>query len=276
MASGRSTGTPQRGKGGRPPQRGKNPVAGARKRTSSAGRGAPKARQVPWLLIGAVVVVLALIGGIGFFLFDRSSQISPWRPSDSNRDPSLAIPGIVTQAYEGSHHVTPQQRVAYDRFPAFGGPHDGYWAACNGQIYPQAVRTENMVHSLEHGAVWIAYDPARVTGAARDALAARVQGQNQMVMSPFPGLDQPISLQSWGHQLKVSDPTDPRIDQFITSLKGNPYGVYPEVGASCDALGPGYFDPANPPAFDPPPYPRDALPMDYQGTSGAGGMGGAG
>jgi hypothetical protein len=276
MVSGRSTGTPQRGKGGRPPQRGKNPVAGARKRSSSAGRAAPKNRQVPWLLIGAIVVVLALVGGIGFFLFDRSSQISPWRPSSDNRDPSLAIPGIVTQAYEGSHHVTPQQRVAYDRFPPFGGPHDGYWAACNGQVYPQPVRNENMVHSLEHGAVWIAYDPTRVQGAALDTLTAKVQGQNQMMMSPYPGLDQPISLQSWGHQLKVSDANDPRIDQFITSLKGNPNGVYPEVGASCDALGPGAFDPANPPPFDPPPYPRDALPMTYQGTSGAGGMGGTG
>ena len=52
--------------------------------------------------------------------------------------------------------------------------------------------------------------------------------------------------------------------------------MYPEVGASCDALGPGYFDPQSPPPFDPRPYPRNALPMNYQGTSGAGGMGGTG
>ena len=272
MASGRSTRTPP----GRGSQRGKNPVAGARKRTTSAGRAAPKNRQVPWLLIGSLVVILALVGGIGFFLFDRQSQISPWRPSEDNRDPSLAIPGIVTAAYEGQQHVRPEQRVAYDRSPPFGGPHDGYWAACNGQVYPRPVRIENMVHSLEHGAVWIAYDPARVSGAALDTLTAKVSGQNQMMISPFPGLDQPVSLQSWGHQLKVTDPTDPRVDQFITSLKGNPNGVFPEVGASCDALGPGAFDPADPPRFDPPPYPRDALPMNYQGTSGAGSAGGAG
>ena len=272
MASGRSTRTPP----GRGSQRGKNPVAGARKRTTSAGRAAPKNRQVPWLLIGSLVVILALVGGIGFFLFDRQSQVSPWRPSEDNRDPSLAIPGIATAAYEGQHHVLPEQRVAYDRLPPYGGPHDGYWAACNGQVYAQPVRNENMVHSLEHGAVWIAYDPARVSGAALDTLTAKVSGQNQMMISPYPGLDQPISLQSWGHQLKLTDPTDPRLDQFVTSLKGNPYGVFPEVGASCDALGPGAFDPADPPRFDPSPYAPGTLPMDYQGTSGAGATGGAG
>lgn len=230
---------------------------------------------MPWLAIGAIVVVLALIGGIGYFLLARDSQVSPWRPSDSNKDPSLAIPGITTTAYQGQHHVTPQQRVAYDKTPPYGGPHDGYWAACNGQVYPTAVRNENMVHALEHGAVWIAYDPARISGSALDSLTAKVRGQNQMMISPYPGLDQPISLQSWGHQLKLADAADPRVDEFITSLRGNP-NTYPEVGASCDALGPGYFDPQNPPPFDPPPYPKNALPMTYQGTSGAGGMGGTG
>ena len=69
-----------------------------------------------------------------------------------------------------------------------------------------------------------------------------------MVMSPYPGLDSPVSLQSWGHQLKVDDATDPRIDEFISSLKQNQY-THPEVGASCDAIGPGAFDQDNPPPF---------------------------
>ncbi len=33
------------------------------------------------------------------------------------------------------------------------------WATCNGVVYTKAVRIENMVHTLEHGAVWIAYNP---------------------------------------------------------------------------------------------------------------------
>ncbi|MDF2979006.1 MAG: hypothetical protein K0S40_3734 [Actinomycetospora sp.] len=222
------------------------------------------------MLIGAVtVVVLLAVGVIGFALM-REGEVSAWRPSDDNRDPSLAIPGIVTAQNTGQQHITAQQRVAYDRSPPFGGPHDAYWAACNGVVYPTPVRSENMVHALEHGAVWIAYDPARVSGPALQGLAAKVQGQDYSMMSPYPGLDQPISLQSWNHQLKVADPADPRIDQFISSLRQNQY-TYPEVGASCDALGPGYFDPDNPPPFDPSPAPPDAVTMDGRGAAAGNG-----
>jgi hypothetical protein len=245
-------------RGPNPVTRGKRPAAGTR-------------RQVPWLLIGAItVVVLLAVGVIGFALL-RSSEVSAWKPSSDNRDPSLAIPGVVTAQYQGQQHVTPEQRVAYDRSPPFGGPHDGYWAACNGVVYPTPVRNENMVHALEHGAVWIAYDPARVSGPALDTLRAKVQGQNYTMMSPYPGLDQPISLASWGHELKLSDANDPRVDQFISSLRQNQY-TYPEVGARCDALGPGYFDPDNPPPFDASPPPANAVTMDGRGAaSGAGG-----
>jgi hypothetical protein len=90
------------------------------------------------------------------------------------------------------------------------------------------------------------------------------------MMSPYPGLDQPISLQSWGHELKLADPNDPRIDQFISSLRQNQY-TYPEVGASCDALGPGYFDPDNPPPFDASPPPPDAVTMDGRGAQAGNG-----
>ena len=174
----------------------------------------------------------------------------------------------MTAQYAGQHHIAAPVRVRYDHSPPFGGPHDQYWAACMGVIYPTAVRTENMVHALEHGAIWIAYDPKRVSGPALDTLKAKVAGQPYTMMSPYPTLDQPISLQSWGHQLKLADANDPRIDQFIAALRQNP-NTYPEVGASCDALGPGAFDPDHPPAFTSAPYPplgKGSVSMAYAGA----------
>ena len=64
------------------------------------------------------------------------------------------------------------------------------------------------MHSLEHGAVWIAYNPDQVVGDALETLRKKVDGERYMVMSPYPGLDAPVSLQSWGHQLKVGDVND--------------------------------------------------------------------
>jgi hypothetical protein len=63
-----------------------------------------------------------------------------------------------------------------------------------------------------------------------------------------------VSLQSWGHQLKVGDVNDPRVDQFIQALRLNQY-QYPEVGATCDVGSGGGFDVDNPPPFVAAPAP---------------------
>jgi hypothetical protein len=252
---------------------------GTKKKGSSASavkaaknRSVVSGKRTPWgTIIGVVVVVALLATVITYYLVESAPQrdAASFAPSASNPDPSKNIPGVVTKQYQGSVHILPTERVAYDQSPPFGGPHDGYWAACTGIVYPEAVRNENMVHALEHGTVWIAYNPDQVKGSAVEDLAKRVTGKPYTMMSPYPGLDKPISLQSWGHQLKLDSADDPRIDEFIAALRTNPNGVYPEIGASCDALGPGAFDPKNPPKFDPSKPGKDAKPMDYKGTPAA-------
>ncbi|MBE1501293.1 hypothetical protein H4696_008393 [Amycolatopsis lexingtonensis] len=254
-----------------------------------AARGSVVSKKgTPWGTIIAVVAIVALAAAVITYYMvasapkreqsGREEAAASFAPTASDPDPSKRIPGVVTANYTGSVHVLPTERVAYDKTPPFGGPHDGYWATCTGTVYPNAVRTENMVHALEHGAVWIAYNPQQVTGDALNLLKVRVEGKPYTMLSPYPGLDKPISLQSWGHQLKVDKADDARIDEFIAALRSNPNGVYPEVGASCDALGAGQFDPDNPPPFDPSKPGPDAKPMDYKGTPNAqadqnGGMG---
>ncbi len=181
-----------------------------------------------------------------------------FEPSAENKDPSKDIEGVVVTEYKPTH-ARPGQRVAYDKTPPYGGAHDPYWADCSGTVYAKAVRVENMVHALEHGAVWLAYDPARVSGGALRTLAAKVDGQPYLMLSPYPGLDVPVSAQSWGHQLKVPRPDDPRIDQFIAALRDNPYTT-PESGAPC-RTNPDRFDITNPPPFDPSPPGPDAAPV---------------
>ncbi|SDC51489.1 DUF3105 domain-containing protein [Actinokineospora iranica] len=180
-------------------------------------------------------------------------------PSEDNQDPTRKIDGVVEAEYEPGKHVKADQRVAYDRKPPLGGAHDGIWAACNGVIYPTAIRTENLVHSMEHGAVWLSYDPAKVTGDDVVALAERVQAKPYTVMSPFPGQPKPVSVQSWGRQLQVDEVDDPRIDQFITATRANPY-LSPEPGASCDMVDADLFDQDAPPPFDPTAPGPDAVP----------------
>jgi Protein of unknown function (DUF3105) len=184
----------------------------------------------------------------------KADALAPFTPTAEKQDPSAQIQGVQVVPFQGGQHIGPEVKVAYTHSPPMGGTHDYSWAACNGVVYPNPVRSENIVHSMEHGAVWIAYNPDQVSGDALGVLRSKVENQPYTLMSPYPGLDQPISLQSWGHQLKLTDANDPRIDQFIAALRLNQY-AYPEPGASCNELGAPNFSQANPPPFAPAPAP---------------------
>ncbi|HEV2778299.1 MAG TPA: DUF3105 domain-containing protein [Actinophytocola sp.] len=239
---------------------------GAKGKSARAARGAVAAsKPKPWGTILAVIFVLALAGGVFTYAYLQINEKNKWVVSDDNQDPSENIEGVERIKYDSGLHVDKTQRVAYDQSPPFGGPHDGVWADCTGIVYQTAVRTENMVHSLEHGAVWIAYNPDQVKDAELDKLKARVEGQPYLMLSPYPGLDRPISLQSWGHRLKLDRADDTRIDDFIKSLRQNRY-QNPEPRGRCDAADPTQFDVSNPPPFVQDPPGPDAVKMDGTGA----------
>ncbi len=253
-----ASGTKSKG-GSRPKSKG-GAAKGAGARSSVARAGKPK----PWGMIMGVIVVVLLAGGVFTYAFIQIDAKEKYVVAEDNKDPSGKIDGVKKVTYEGAQHVTAEQRVAYDQSPPFGGPHDQTWANCSGTVYEKAVRNENMVHALEHGAVWIAYNPDKIKGGALATLKAKVEGQPYMMLSPYPTLDKPISLQSWGHQLKVSSADDERIDEFVTSLRANQY-THPEPGGRCDTDGTG-FDPTNPPPFVAEKPGKDAVTMDGKGA----------
>jgi Protein of unknown function (DUF3105) len=199
--------------------------------TGRGGRTRPPAnvvtQQRPWgLIAGALVVVLFAAAVITYAVVQvkhaNADKVSS--PSD--------ISGLHTYKYAaGQQHVTTP--VTYDQSPPVGGPHDPYWADCAGTVYTKDIRHENAVHGLEHGAVWITYNPDKVSKSDVATLAKLVDGQSYRFMSPYAGLDSPISVQSWNHQLKVDKASDKRIKQFADFFTQNA-SYYPEVGASCD------------------------------------------
>ncbi len=259
-------------------------ASGKSAKRSRAGSSPVVSRRqgLPWLTIAAVAVVLVLIAGIFTVVYSKNRSnnaaaavVAPYVPSETNKDPSTKIPGIYVGAstvaangtlsyteYKAALHVSSTQRVNYNRFPPVGGPHDAEWADCNGDVYPTAVRNENMVHPLEHGAIWIAYNPKTIAAGELDKLKALVTGKTYIFMSPYPDLNSPISLQAWAHQLKVTSASDERIRQFITALQQNVY-IAPEPGGSCDQ--PGFFTAA--PAFDATKPGVDAIAMSGAGLT---------
>ncbi|MEU7633437.1 DUF3105 domain-containing protein [Nocardia sp. NPDC049220] len=236
----------------------------APRKAGRQGQLPKKSHQIPWLAIGAALAIIALIGGLAYNLVPRyreHAELDKYTPSAEKKDPSSDIAGVVKKEYPAGLHIGPNQRVAYDQAPPFGGPHDQSWATCTGVVYGKPIRVENAVHSLEHGAVWITYNPEKVNADGIATLKAKVDGKPYTMMSPYPGQDSAVALQAWGHQLKVDSPDDKRVGQFITALRLNSYS-YPEVGADCSTIA---FDTDNPPPFDPTPPGPDAVPMDGKG-----------
>jgi hypothetical protein len=184
-------------------------------------------QQKPWGLIAAAVAVVVFAAAVITYAVVQVNRSNADKVTSADQ-----IADLETFDYaSGQEHVlTP---VTYTESPPVGGPHDVEWADCTGTVYDVDIRHENAVHSLEHGAVWITYDPAALSQADIDTLAALVENEAGRMMSPYEGLDSPISVQSWGHQLKVDSADDVRIKQFADFLTLN-NEFTPEPGASCE------------------------------------------
>jgi Protein of unknown function (DUF3105) len=149
-------------------------------------------------------------------------------------DKANAIDGIVDYRKTDPDMLARNHKAGqlqYKVTPPVGGDHNPTWQRCMGDVYDAQIPSENAVHSLEHGAVWITYRPDLPKNEV-DQLASKVRGKDFLLMSPFPGLDKPISLQAWGYQLKVDNASDGRIDDFISALRQN---ATLEPGAVCSA-----------------------------------------
>jgi hypothetical protein len=224
---GKTTGKPT-GRSGAP-----RPGSGPGKRPpNKKNKSIVQQKQRPWGWIIATIVVIVLAGGlIGYAVTRHSSGVNA---ADPYRQPEIAdakaIPGVVYKVEPDHTHIA-SGTVKYDTTPPTGGNHSPYWADCTGTVYPQAIANENAVHMLEHGAVWITYQPG-LDKADVATLAKLVTGQDRTAMSPYPGLKTKVSLQAWGYQLFVNSPTDPRIKQFIDALRFN-QKTTPEPSATC-------------------------------------------
>jgi len=187
-----------------------------RKQTPPATRSrAPRTRRSwrTWLIGGLGVVILGAL--VVFIARDVSTK-----PQDDVAPPA----GVETFEVASADHTT--DSVDYPQTPPVGGPHSAATLACG--AYDAPVRNEEAVHSLEHGAVWITYQPDLDTAAIADL--DRFARQSEVLVSPYPGLDVPVVLSTWGTQLRLDTVDDATITQFIGAFKNK---TAPEAAATC-------------------------------------------
>ncbi|MBB5961666.1 DUF3105 domain-containing protein [Planomonospora venezuelensis] len=170
-----------------------------------------KTALLMWGVGGAVIVLL--VGLVGFYMVNQAEETS--------------LDAVTSAKYPGSEHV--QTKVAYKESPPMGGPHHPAWQNCG--IYDAPINNENAVHSMEHGAVWITYQPD-LPKEQVDTLK-ELASKDFMLLSPYPGLPAKVVASSWNKQLKLNSADDPRLPKFIQKYKQG--AETPELGATCDS-----------------------------------------
>lgn len=153
------------------------------------------------LAAAAVVVVVVIV------VSARSGA------SGASTAPLLGEDIPVTSA---EHVASASQLVIPPGQPPTSGPH--YPAPQALGIYDAPVPDGNAIHSLEHGIVWISYNPAKVTDTDIQRLRDLAkQHANDVILAPRPDNATAVAAASWGRLLKQDTPDIAQLKRFITT-----------------------------------------------------------
>ena len=176
------------------------------------------ARRKKTAVIAGGAVAVALVGSL--------VTVAVIQDPPTTRAEDIRVEGVQEFADLGNAHVaTP---VTYDQSPPVGGNHAAAWLNCG--EYSQPVPNENAVHALEHGAVWVTYDPAVISGGQVQVLRDELP-DTYTVLSPLEGTASPVMMSAWGIQVGVEKVDDPRVELFGSKYVRSPKA--PEPGAPC-------------------------------------------
>ena len=184
---------------------GRTSVSASRARRPSAGT---------LIVVGALIAVLAAFITVVVIDFRSGAAGGP--------------PGGVEDVDVGEAGQHTEGEVDYGQTPPAGGEHNSAWQ--NAGFYSEPIRNETAVHTQEHGAVWITYQPDLPQGQV-DELQEVTNSRECVLASPYPDLDAPVVASAWGKQIELEGADDPALNRFIgTYLQGE---QTPEPGAAC-------------------------------------------
>ncbi len=199
-----------------------SPSSGARKSATPTSDPLPRKKGLG--LLQALLVLGALVAAlIGFVV--AMTEVFPGL--GTGEPPGKPPEGVKSyEVVDNADHK--EGNLDYPQSPPVGGNHDPIWQNCG--FYEEPVRDEHAVHSMEHGAVWIAYSPD-LPQEQVERLRQLARDQIYLLVSPYPGLNSPAVASAWGKQLPLRGAGDPDLGQFIRAYMQGPQA--PEPGAAC-------------------------------------------
>lgn len=161
-------------------------------------------------------------------------------------------------AGSGDHTTDP---VSYESTPPVSGRHAPGPSPCG--VFAEQLPNEIQVHTLEHGAVGIQFDP---TLAPEDITAIEdiVRSYDSHVFSaPYSGMETPITVSSWGKLMRLEELDEDAIREYVDAFKEKGPEKEP-----CDT------ETDQPFGAQPSPQPSPQATVEVGGDQGDGGDGG--
>ena len=155
------------------------------------------------LLLMGVALIAAACGGGSSFEDPRLVEF----------DDELTTPG--------QGHLQSGVSFPYPTDPPYGGPHDGNALRC--AIYQDEQPPERYLHTMEHGAVVIHYQPdvfANEDVAALRRLGSELlQRGDRIVLVPNRAILSPVVVASWGRLLPLDSGDEAVIRAFVDAFE---------------------------------------------------------
>lgn len=169
------------------------------------------------LVVGAALALFAFDGG-GASPDGIEAQPLPDRGDDA------LLTGVERTPSRGTDHVPRGTDLDYDRVPPLSGPH--YAGTVEAGFYEESQPLGDVVHTLEHGAVVVYYDPGALTPEAERSLrewAAAHDGHwSSVVVVPHPDVDpdSPYVLTAWRTELRTGSYDPDVVRAFLAEYLG--------------------------------------------------------
>ena len=157
-------------------------------------------------------------------------------------DPNLRGTRMDTEPgappFSAAHVTTAVDYSAFSNAPSYGQHHGFLLDAQSNSITPRPTGVysteqpdEDLIHNLEHGHVWISYDPSLISTSDLSALETLVEDggtDTGVVLTPRSNNTSAIVLTSWTRQLTLNSFDANTVRDFVITNRGHsPEGFIP-------------------------------------------------
>jgi len=142
---------------------------------AKAARTRTLLRMLPWVALAVVVVAVAF----GLWKFYRAAGLAPDEFAD-----------------QGEVHMKEGERAKdpYNSNPPTSGPH---WPeGVRDGIYDRSQPDEGLIHSLEHGRIWISYKSS-IPESAKEAIEKLARSQTKTIVTVRDANETDIAIAAW-------------------------------------------------------------------------------